>query len=226
MNTIKINTKKVDHFSLEYRLIRRFYHLIKRNDTVSFRTIQLLYIAFQKAALDRSVRKSNKDADLFTKVNKKVMALFDMVNPNKNDARIHFTSVKLLEEMESYVTEKKMNYAITLLKSFIRMQGYKPDIQKAENLLKRINSALEKGHIDKRNRLYDEISKAKTALESYIAQPQEKIAPELIGLSASASNTCDNRVKCTGLLKSGKLKKGYKYVKGGKIEKVSKKKVV
>lgn len=31
--------------------------------------------------------------------------------------------------------------------------------------------------------------------------------------------TCDNRTKCTGLKKDGTLKKGYRFVKGGKIVK-------
>jgi len=35
--------------------------------------------------------------------------------------------------------------------------------------------------------------------------------------------TCNNRTKCKGLLKNGKLRKGYKYGKGGKVIKVASK---
>lgn len=35
--------------------------------------------------------------------------------------------------------------------------------------------------------------------------------------------TCTNRVKCKGLTAKGKLKKGYKFVKGGKVVKAKRK---
>jgi len=220
-----VDIKTVDHFSAEYRLIRRFYNLIRLNKTATFRKIQLIYMAFQKAALDRSIRKTSSDADLFTKVNKKVIALFDIVNPVKGDADIEFTDQKLFSEMETYAKEKKINYAITLLKSFIGMQGFKPERTKATNLLKRINSAIEKEKVSKSNRLYKDVVKAKMALETYLATPTQKIAPELIGLSIPARSLCINRIKCDGLRKDGKLHKGHRFLRGGSVL-ASKKKVV
>lgn len=225
----KINTsiklKTIDRFSTEYLLIRRFYNLVKLNKTVSFRRIQLVYKAFQKAALDRSIRKTNKAADLFTKVNGKVVALFDAVNPTKSDANIDFTNKKLLEEMEAFVTQQKINYAITLLKSYINLQGLKPEIQKVNRLLKRINNAIEQRKINKNNRLYKELVNAKLELESYLGSPNKKIAPKQIGLSIPARSLCINRIKCDGLRKDGKLHKGHRFLKGGNVI-ASKKKAV
>jgi len=43
------------------------------------------------------------------------------------------------------------------------------------------------------------------------------LKPETTGMNGPK---CGNRVKCPGLLKNGQLKKGYRYLKGGKIEKV------
>ncbi|MBC8753960.1 hypothetical protein H2O64_04710 [Kordia sp. YSTF-M3] len=220
-----VDIKMVDHFSTEYRLIRRFYNLIRLNKTATFRKIQLVYMAFQKAALDRSIRKTSSDADLFTRIHKKVIALFDIVNPVKGDADIEFTDQKLYLEMEAYSKERKVNYAITLLKSFIGMQGFKPERTKATNLLKRINSAIEKEKVTKSNRLYKDVVNAKMALESYLATPSKKIAPKLVGLSIPVRSLCTNRIKCIGLRKDGKLNKGYRFLEGGSVI-ASKKKAV
>lgn len=63
---------------------------------------------------------------------------------------------------------------------------------------------------------------AKKELKSYIKNPQEKIDAAAFGLSRPG--VCTNRVKCEGLTKSGSLKKGYKYVRGGAVVRVSGKK--
>ncbi|AXG68202.1 hypothetical protein KORDIASMS9_00392 [Kordia sp. SMS9] len=218
-----VDIKTVDHFSTEYRLIRRFYNLIRLHKTTTFRKIQLLYTAFQKAPLERSIRKTSADADLFTKINKKVVALFKAVNPTKSDANIDFTDKKLLEQMQNYVKGHKVNYAITLLKSFVSLQGLKPDTEKVERLLNRIENAIEKGRVTKDNRLFHQILIAKSELIDYLEKPTTKIEPTQIGLSLPARSLCTNRIKCAGLRKDGKLNKGYRFVDGGNVARVKKK---
>ena len=220
-----VDVKTVDHYSVEYRLIRRFYNLIRLQKAATFRKIQLLYLAFQKAALERTVRKMNANADLFTKVNEKVVALFDIVNPTKGDAEIEFTDKKLFSEIETFVKEQKVNYAITLLKSYMRMQGYAPERIKVERLLKRIQYAFEKDKVTTKNRLYKQLKAAQRSLNDYLENAEEKLAPKLIGLSLPARSLCTNRIKCVGLRKDGKLNKGYRFLEGGSVI-ASKKKAV
>lgn len=217
----KIDSKVVDHFSKEFVLIRRFFNLMKK-EIIPFRSLQLLHMAIQKSIVARDVRKSSEAADLFAKVAKKVKAAFDIVEPKKEVANKHGVNIKIadtsfLNEVEKFVKDQKVNYAITLLKSFISMQGTKPELQKAENLVSRINKAIDNGKIDKENRLYSEIKDAAKELEDYIADPNEKIEPETYRLSAP--RICDNRVKCDGLKQNGKLKRGYKFSKGGQVVK-------
>ncbi|MCH2194733.1 hypothetical protein [Kordia sp.] len=227
-----VDIKTVDHYSEEYKLIRRFFNMLKKPENISFRKVQLLYNAFQKAALHRKVRKTSLDADLFTKVNKKIIALFEVIkpelkNPSKNNVTItEFKDKKLYHDIEKYVGSQKINTAIGLLNSFILMQGYKPDVEKATRLLKRIENAIAKDRVEKGNRLYDEIVNAKKALTKYIEKPSVKIEPELVGLSLPKRSMCTNRVKCEGINKNGQLKKGYKFIPGGKIQQVCKKKKV
>lgn len=42
------------------------------------------------------------------------------------------------------------------------------------------------------------------------------------GLKGATSKTCTNRAKCTGVKKNGRLKKGYRFGKGGKVIKTNK----
>jgi len=212
----------VDNFSKEFMLIRRFYNLVSKKQTASFRSIQLLYMAFEKAIVGRNVRKKSENAALFTKVNAKLVKLYKSVKEGEFNAKITFTDSKLLLEMEKFVKGKKVNAAITLLNSYIGMQGYKPEKEKAERLMKRIESAISKGRISKGNRLYELLLDAKKELKSYIKNPNEKIDAEAFGLSRPG--VCENRVKCEGLTKSGQLKRGYKFAGGGAVVRVSGKK--
>jgi len=220
-----VDIKMVDCFSTEYRLIRRFYNLIRLHKTTTFRKIQLLYTAFQKAPLERSIRKISTNADLFTKTNEKVVALFNAVNPTKSNANIEFTDKKLFEQMQNFVKGQKVNYAITLLKSFVSLQGLKPDTEKAQRLLTRIDNAIKKGKVTKNNRLFKQLTDAKAELESYVSKPTTKIEPTQIGLSLPARSLCTNRIKCVGLRKDGKLNKGYRFLEGGSVARVKKKAV-
>ena len=212
----------VDNFSKEFMLIRRFYNLVSKKQTASFRSIQLLYMAFEKAIVGRNVRKKSENAALLTKVNAKLVKLYKSVKEGEFNAKINFTDSKLLLEMEKFVKGKKVNAAITLLNSYIGMQGYKPEKEKAERLMKRIESAISKGRVSKGNRLYDLLLDAKKELKSYIKNPNEKIDAEAFGLSRPG--VCENRVKCEGLTKSGQLKRGYKFAGGGAVVRVSGKK--
>ena len=220
----KLSHEVVDNYGKEFLLLRRFFNLVSKKETASFRTIQLLFNAFQKAIISREVRKTSEVADLFTKVNKKVVKLYDHVEPKEEDADIEFTDKELLEELETYVKGSKINYAITLLKSFVGMQNTRPGVDKAERLLKRINNAFKNGKINDKNRLYDELMEAKQGLMDYIKTPVNTIDVEEYGLSGVAKKKCDNRVKCKGLKSNGQLKKGYKFNSGGDVVKVSSKK--
>jgi hypothetical protein len=232
----KIDAKIVDGYSKEFMLVRRFYNLVKK-EKASFRQIQLVYMAFQKAIVGRDVRKTSDDADLFTKVNEKMVSLFDKVSQNKDSVErdgvdITLSDNALMTQMEKLVKGSKTNYAITLMRSFIGMQNTKPDVTKAKGLLKRMENAIANDKVDKDNRLFPAIKEAITELKEYIKEPTKEIEPEAFGLSKPGKKSlCDNRVKCEGLNADGTLKKGYKFIKGGHVvkagvkKKASKKKV-
>lgn len=198
----------VDNLSPEFLLIRRFWNIIKSETVkVPFRTVQLLYMAFNKAAVERKVRKASEAAELFTACNKKIVTLFeDIPNDHKKPYEIEFTDKKLYNEIKEYVSDVAVNPAIPLLKRFIAMQNTKPEIKKAETLLKSMSKVFENA---KDNRLSPELFKAKKELEDYIKKPSQEIEPTIYGLSVP--KVCKNRVKCSGLTPQGRLKKGYRF---------------
>lgn len=212
----------VDNNSIEFLLIRRFYNILKKGDeaVIPFNTIRLLYTAFNKAAVERKVRKTSEYADLFNKCNEKVSILFEeFANPNKQDVKIEFTDKKLYQEIEDFSTNKKVNPSVSLLKRFIGMQGTLPEVKKAKSLLKSISNQLENSN----DRLKPELTAAKKELETYLYNPKEKVEVYHYGLSVPR-NICTNRIKCTGIDKTGKLKKGYKFQKHtGAVIRVKKK---
>lgn len=209
-----------------FMLIRRFYNMIKSGSVQPFAKVRSLYMAFQKAAIERKVGKSFEDAELFTKVSEKVTKLFkDFAEPSKADVKISSFPDDLKKEMETYVTGKKVSPAVNLLKRFVSMQGTQPNVKSATTLLKSITKLLEGNNTVETFNLAPYLIDAKKELEDYIKKPSEKIEPTQYGLSRPRS-VCTNRVKCTGIDKTGKLHKGYKFQEGtGHVVKVRKSKL-
>ena len=204
--------KKIITITPEFLLIRRFWNIIKSEHIViPFRTTQLLNMAFNKAAVERKVRKTSDAADLFVQCQKKINMLFqEFAAPTQADVKVEFEDKKLYKEIKEYVTESSVNPAIPVLNRFIAMQNTLPDVKKAETLLKAIEKVLDNDKIEEnKNRLTPELNQAKVALSKYIAKPKETIEPKVYGLSVPA--VCTNRVKCAGIDKTGKLHKGYKF---------------
>ncbi|WP_264550443.1 hypothetical protein [Flavobacterium sp. N2820] len=220
-----INEKNlVDNNSIEYLLIRRFYAMIKKGENVviPFNTVRLLYVAFNKAAVERKVRKTSENANLFNKCNEKLTILFEeFANPKKADVKIEFTDKKLFAEIEEFSTNKKVLPSVSLLKRFIAIQGTLPEVSKVKTLLKSIEKQIEVSN----DRLRPELLMAKKECETYLYDPKEKVEVTFYGLS-KPRNVCTNRIKCTGIDKSGKLHKGYKFQEHtGNIIKVRKQKL-
>ena len=199
----------VDNFSPEFLLIRRFWNIIKTETVhVPFRTVQLLYMAFNKAAVERKVRKVSEAAELFTACNKKIITLFeDIPNESKKPYEIEFTDKKLYNQIKEYVTDVAVNPAVPLLKRFIAMQNTSADKTKAKTLQKSIVKLMGTDNFEN-NRLFKEIQTAEFELNDYILN-DSKLEPTIYGLSVP--RVCKNRVKCSGLTANGQLKKGYKF---------------
>jgi hypothetical protein len=219
-----VDYKIVDNFSEEFKLLRRFLNATKK-ETLTYQQVRLLYMAFNKAAVSRNVRKSSDKADEFELANEGITKMFDQSDneeAKKHGIKLKIEDTKLIEDLTAYVAGTKINYAITLLRSFISLQGTIPGKEKAERLLKRFRNAFKTERLNDKNRLYDQVMDAIYELDEYLKSPKEPVDVEAFGLSVPRG-TCNNRIKCEGLNKNGQLLHGYKFSKGGAVVKVNKK---
>lgn len=215
----KVDANTVDHFDKEYMLLRRFYNKVKSGKILSNRELRLLYMAFQKSVVGRDVKKTTPNSLLFKEVNKKVVKLFNITKKESRDVVPSFSDNTFVPRLKTYVDSTKINYAVTLLRSFIGMQGTDPGKEKAQRLLKRFENGVKKGRVSNSNRLYEQVKFAIKELEDYI-KTNDPIDTKEFGLSKASSKVCENRVKCEGLDDEGKLLKGYYFAKGGAVVKV------
>lgn len=220
-----VDVKYVAGYSDEYKLLRRFLNAVKK-DSVPFNSLRLLYMAFNKAAVSRVVRKTGDHADEFEQANQAITRLFGDVEDSKraqnNGVEIEVENEKLVKELQDFVDSIKVDPSVTLLRSYIGMQGTTPGKEKAERLLKRMNNAVNKDRVTADNRLFTEVGKAIDSLKDYIEQPGEVIEAMPYGLSMPRS-VCQNRIKCAGLNEKGQLNPGYKFIEGGGVAKAKKK---
>jgi hypothetical protein len=176
-----LDKENVNFYNAEFRLLRRFKNLITKNK-LTFRSVQLLYMAFQKHAIARKVRKTSELAPLYEICNKKLTKLYEAIAPEKADATISIDK-DLLEQLTKLVDNKKVDYAISLLNRVINIQGTAPDDKKVERLISSIENAFKNGRVDERSRLHDDLVKAKKELQRYVDDKIEKIPTTNYGLS-------------------------------------------
>ena len=178
-----LDEETVNFYNAEFRLLRRFYNLVSKKTKVSFRSVQLLYMAFQKNAVARKVRKTSDLANLYNICNKKLTKLYEAIAPEKADVKITFKDKDVLEQLATLVKNKKVDYSISLINRIINMQGTAPEDAKVKRLISSIDNAIKKGKIDERSRLFDDIKKGKSTLKAYLEDKTEKIPTKQYGLS-------------------------------------------
>lgn len=184
-----LDQETVNFYNAEFRLLRRFYNLVSKKTKVSFRSVQLLYMAFQKNAVQRKVRKTSDLASLYNICNKKLTKLYEAIAPEKQDAKITFADKDVLEQLATLVKNKKVDYSISLINRIINVQGTAPEDAKVQRLITTIDNAIKKGKIDERSRLFDDIKKGKSTLKAYLEDKTEKIPTKQYGLSGPKKKT-------------------------------------
>ena len=189
-----LDPETINFYNEEFRLLRRFYNLVTKKTKVSFRSIQLLYMAFQKSTVARKVRKTSSLAGLFSICNKKIVKLYAAVSEEKLDANVTKIDEDLLEQLEKLVSNKKVDYTITLLNRVINMQGTTPEEASVERLLSSIKNAKEKGRVDERSRLFDDLKRAEKDLKDYLNDKLDKIPAKTYGLSGQKKNASVIRI--------------------------------
>lgn len=160
--TVKVSKILVNHWQEDDRLIRRFISLIKKPE-ITRKQIASLHKAISKAVINRKVRKTDDDADLLILVKDKVEKMYKAVaefDDDNDTLTINITDAKFKKLLEQF-SNKKIDPVVTVLNSFINLQGTEADNVKIERLLKRLNNLDISKH-----RLKDEVKDAIKLLSS------------------------------------------------------------
>jgi hypothetical protein len=177
-----VEKRYLDNYSTEFQLIKRFWNVIKDKQIVLvFRKARLLYSAFNRAAVERAVRKTSKDAEIFNACNQRMKKLFEeFMLPTQSDIKVDFENKALYDEIQDYVANVTIDPTVGVLKSFILMQNTLPEIKKAQTFLNKLKNTKAKFP---KSRLSKELNDAIEALQDYVKNPKEPIEVESYGLS-------------------------------------------
>jgi hypothetical protein len=174
----------------ELRFIRRFVNLNGKTKTKD--DILRFINSLQKAIVEKRIRKTSSYAEQIRYVQER---LIDVYNTMK--ARITLElKPETYEEFKKLAGSEKVMASVNFIKSYIRLNGKPGMKQKADQLLKRITSAMNKKHITMDDPYIDPLLKITENLEKFLDTPSLKTlqmeASELNGLEGILGCTCQN----------------------------------
>lgn len=160
----------VEHYPEDVRLLKRFLGAIGKEK--QRRTLLNIYKDMERRITEGKVNKKAENAALIPEVSARLKKALDAM------ARSGATHVTLqrnksndtfIAKVEQAVEGKKIRASVPLMKSFVGIEGeIKPEKAKVERLLKRFNSALERGKVCNSDIFWSEFKEAKTQMVRYI----------------------------------------------------------
>lgn len=130
---------------------------------VSERQVSLLYKVIQKAATEKTIRKTSKYAEEIKKIGNDLARTYKEMNNTCMFEVPDSIQTKLKTLVDSY----GVNPAVALIKRFINLYG-NITIDKAQRLLTSIKNAKKNGKVSKSDKAYDRINQVQKHLEDYL----------------------------------------------------------
>lgn len=196
--------KKVGHYSVEQRLIRRFASYDGRK--VSVKVLLLFIKGLQKAMAELSVRKTSQLAPLLARIQDTALAQYQAAEKaGKEFVQIKFESdwAKGLHEVAK---QEAVIPTVPLLKRYIGLLGTKPSLEKVERLLKAIKTVFSSGRVKADTLHRAELKEVQTTLEEYVAKRRSNIEVSKATLNGLEGFTGKKRKAATKKAKSDKDK--------------------
>lgn len=152
---------EVDLMPLEIKVIRRYLNF--HNKKVSERQVSLLYKVIQKAATEKTIRKTSKYASEIKSISN------DLIKTYKEmDGTCKFeVPVSLHSKLKDIVDDYGVNPAVALIKRFINLYGNITKA-KAQRLLTTITNSLKNGKVAKSDKEFDQVKKVQKHLHDYL----------------------------------------------------------
>ncbi len=157
----KRKTHEVALMPLEIKIIKRY--LSMHGKKVSERQVSLLYKVIQKAATEKTIRKTSKYAEEIRKIGNDLASTYKEMGESCMFQIPDSLNTKLENIVESY----GVSPAISLIKRFINLYG-NITMQKAQRLLSSIKNAKKNGKVSNSDNGYDRVNQVQKHLEDYL----------------------------------------------------------
>lgn len=146
---------------LEIKIIKRYLGM--QGKKVTERQVSLLYKVIQKAATEKTIRKTNKYAEEIKRIGNDLAATYKEMG-----ATCTFEIPETLQsKLKNIVDDYGVSPAIALIKRFINLYG-NITIEKAQRLLKSIKNAKKGGKVSSTDNSYDRVNQVQKHLEEYL----------------------------------------------------------
>ncbi|WP_068475687.1 hypothetical protein [Saccharicrinis aurantiacus] len=152
---------EVDLMPMEIKVIRRYLNF--HNKSVTERQVSLLYRVIQKAATEKTIRKTSKYASEIKSISNDLIKTYKEMN-----ATCKFeVPFSIYSKLKGIVDDYGVTPAVALIKRFINLYGNITK-EKAQRLLTTITNSLKNGKVKQSEKEYDQIKKVQKHLNDYL----------------------------------------------------------
>ena len=152
---------EVDLMPLEIKVIRRYLNF--HNKKVSERQVSLLYKVIQKAATEKTIRKTSKYATEIKSISNDLIKTYKDMN---GTCKFEVPD-SLYTKLKKIVDDYGVTPAVALIKRFINLYGNITKA-KAQRLLTTVTNSLKNGKVDKSDKEFEQVKNVQKHLHDYL----------------------------------------------------------
>ncbi|MDA3906984.1 MAG: hypothetical protein PF484_13010 [Bacteroidales bacterium] len=152
---------EVDLMPLEIKVIRRYLNF--HNKRVNERQVSLLYKVIQKAATEKTIRKTSKYAAEIKSISNDLIKTYKEMN---GTCKFEIPD-SLYSKLKKIVDDYGVTPAIALVKRFINLYGNITKA-KAQRLLTTITNSLKNGKVNKSDKEFEQVKNVQKHLHDYL----------------------------------------------------------
>ena len=152
---------EVDLMPLEIKVIRRYLNF--HNKKVTERQVSLLYKVIQKAATEKTIRKSSKYASEIKSISNDLIKTYKDMN---GTCKFEVPD-SLYTRLKKIVDDYGVTPAVALIKRFINLYGNITKA-KAQRLLTTVTNSLKNGKVNKSDKEFEQVKNVQKHLHDYL----------------------------------------------------------
>ncbi len=152
---------EVDLMPLEIKVIRRYLNF--HNKKVTERQVSLLYKVIQKAATEKTIRKTSKYASEIKSISNDLIKTYKDMN---GTCKFEVPD-SLYTKLKKIVDDYGVTPAVALIKRFINLYGNITKA-KAQRLLTTVTNSLKNGKVDKSDKEFEQVKNVQKHLHDYL----------------------------------------------------------